>query len=381
MTLRVTNIFLVIISLLILLLAGCSNSPTESEPEDEILNFKIGQMVMIGFRGTELTDTNHVRSDIRELHIGGVVLYDLDVPDGVSYPRNIESPEQLSGLVSDLQDLDTIPLLVAIDQEGGIITRLKESYGFPATVSHQHLGDVNDPDTTHYWAGVIAATLQEMGINMNFAPVVDLNVNPDCPVIGHYERSFSADQDTVTFHASIFIEEHHDRGVRCTVKHFPGHGSSTEDTHMEMADVTETWSAVELEPYANIISAGDCDAVMTAHIFNSHLDPNYPATLSENIITGILRDSLDFDGVVISDDMQMGAIVENFGFETAIELAIKAGVDILLFSNNSSEYSADIAEQAINVIKNLIGDGEITEERIEESYQRIRLLKQGAVVL
>ena len=267
--------------------------------------------------------------------------------------------------------------MIGIDQEGGIITRLKESYGFPPSVSAQHLGEVDNPDTTRYWAELCAATLEDMGINLNFAPVVDLNINPDCPVIGHYQRSFSADPDVVTEQATIFIEEHHDHNVDCTLKHYPGHGSSTEDSHLDLPDVTDTWSEIELEPYGNLIAAGLCDVVMTAHIFNSNLDADYPATLSYNTITGILRDSLDWNGVVISDDMQMGAIVENFGVETAVELSINAGVDILIFSNNSSVYNENIASEIVEIIKQLVSESRISEERIDESYQRILALKNN----
>ncbi|MBN1756497.1 glycoside hydrolase family 3 protein [bacterium] len=360
-------------------LAGCGDSPSEPNngyPVDEELRFKIGQMVMIGFRGMEVDDSDHIVADILDRHIGGVVLYDYDLPS-YSYNRNIQSPDQLTELIMGLQGLDTIPLLIAIDQEGGMVNRLKESYGFPPTVSAQHLGEADCTDTTKYWSASIAQTLAGLGITLNFAPVVDLNVNPDCPVIGRKERSFSADPAAVTQHARIFVEEHHNNGVFCTLKHFPGHGSSTADSHYGVADVTGTWSDTELEPYLDFITQGECDAVMTAHIFNANLDPDYPATLSFNIITGLLRGELGFQGVVISDDLQMAAIVEHYGFRESIKKAILAGVDILLFSNNSPPYNSQLAEEVIGVIVNLLEEGEINPEYIEESYQRIQYLKGG----
>jgi len=367
---------IIIFLILIFFFSGCELSPTEPDVVEVTAETraKIGQMVMVGFRGTEIADTSHIISAIDTLNIGGVVLYEYDVPSG-SRPRNISTPSQLSQLVADLQYYAETPLLVAIDQEGGFVSRLKETYGFPATVSAQHLGEVNNPDTTAFWAGRCASTLEEMGINLNFAPVVDLNVNPDCPVIGAYERSFSADAVKVTEHASIWIREHRSRGVLTCVKHFPGHGSSTTDSHNSMVDITETWTATELEPYYNLVDSGLVDMAMTAHVYNLDIDPTYPATLSDVFINGMLRTDIGYGGVIISDDMQMGAIEDYFGFYTAIERCINAGVDILIFSNNSGEYNPNIAADAVEAIIWLVEEGEVPLSRIDESYDRIMALK------
>ncbi len=362
------------VAILVIFSAGCDKSPSEPDDIDTELRFKIAQMLIVGFRGTELADTNHIVADVTERHIGGVILYEYDSPSS-SRPRNIQSPTQLSALVSALHALDTIPLFVAIDQEGGFISRLKESYGFPPSVSAKHLGDVNNADTTRYWAALCASTLDEMGINLNFAPVVDLNINPTSPAIGRWERSFSADPDIVTPNASIVVAEHNSKGILTAIKHFPGHGSSEDDTHWGMADVTDSWSDIELEPYSRLIAGGFTDMIMTAHISNTNLDPAYPATLSEAIIGGILRDSLGWEGVVVSDDMMMGAIEEFFGLEEALELAVNAGVDMIIFSNNSGNYISNIAPSAIAIIENLVEDGRIPRSRIEEAYARIAQLK------
>lgn len=359
-----------------LIFSGCDIGPTEPdivEVSDET-RAKIGQMVMVGFRGTEITDTSHIVADIESLNIGGVILYEYDVPSG-SRPRNIESPTQLQQLVTDLRLRAETPLFVAIDQEGGYVDRLKESYGFPPTVSAQHLGEVNNEDTTEYWASQCAITLNDMGINVNFAPVVDLNTNPDCPVIGAYERSFSADPEIVIRHAAIWIREHRSRNILTCIKHFPGHGSSTMDSHNGMVDITDTWSATELEPYYNLVDSGLVDMAMTAHVYNLDIDASYPATMSDAFIDGILRTDIGYNGVVISDDMQMNAIDNYFGFYTAIERAINAGVDVLIFSNNSGEYNPEIAQEAVDAIVWLVEEGEISESRIDESYDRIMALK------
>ena len=355
------------------LLAGCAWPPESLTGQDVSLEIKIGQMLMVGFRGLEVSDADPIVQDIRDRHIGGVVLFDYDVPTKTPV-RNIKSPAQVKALVEALQAVASTPLLVAIDQEGGKIRRLKEKFGFPPTVSHQYLGAMNDLALTRKHATAIAQTLAQLGINLNLAPVVDLNTNPDNPIIGQLERSFSADPDIVTNHALEFIRAHHEQGVLCTLKHFPGHGSSTDDSHLGLVDVTNTWSPTELEPYANIIKAGEADVIMTAHVFNANLDSEYPATLSKPTITGILREELGYDGVVISDDMQMGAIADHYGFETAIQATIEAGVDIIAIANNSV-YEEDIAARTIALIKQLVQDGKISEARINESYQRIQRLK------
>jgi beta-N-acetylhexosaminidase len=355
---------------------GPTAQPTETPTPtpDVSLEHKIGQMLMIGFRGLQVSKDHFIVRDIQERNLGGVVLFDYDVPSE-SPVRNIESPVQVETLVASLQAKADTPLLVAIDHEGGVLTRLKEAYGFPPTESHQALGELDDLDATRAQATAMARTLAELGINLNLAPVVDLNVNPDNPIIAKYERSFSADPETVTRHAQAFIEAHHAQGVNCTLKHFPGHGSSTGDTHEGWVDVTDTWSRAELEPYAAIIGAGLADAVMTAHVFNASLDADHPATLSYPTITTILREELGYDGVVISDDMQMGAIADHYGFETAVQMAIEAGVDILAFANNSV-YEEDVATRAVAQIVRLVETGIIDEARIDASYRRIQRLKE-----
>jgi beta-N-acetylhexosaminidase len=352
--------------------ASAPTSPA-AEPDPAHLDFMIGQMLLVGFRGLEVEGEHFILRDIRERHLGGVVLFDYDVPTQQPV-RNIRSPSQVKALIASLASAAATPLLVAIDQEGGIVARLKERHGFPPSVSHQHLGELNNLETTHQQATLLASTLGGLGINLNLAPVVDLCVNPDNPVIARYERCFSADPQTVAGHALQFIQAHHQQGVLCTLKHYPGHGSSTADSHRGLVDVTDTWSRDELEPYARIIRAGQADAIMTAHVFNARLDDQDPATLSPATITGILRQELNYGGVVISDDMQMGAIARYYGFETAIQKAIQAGVDMLAFANNSV-YEEDVAERAIQVIRDLVQAGTISQARIEASYRRIQRLK------
>jgi beta-N-acetylhexosaminidase len=355
---------------LFLTLAGCNEDEDESVSLDE----QIGQMLMIGFRGTTIDEDNTVCSQLESAHVGGVILYDYDELNQ-SYSRNIESPEQLMQLVADLKLYADDDLLVAIDQEGGYVNRLKTSYGFPESVSAQYLGEMNNSDTTSYYASLMAATLLEMGINVNFAPVVDLNVNPESPAIGSKERSFSADTDTLVGIAEVFVDKHDVQNILTCCKHFPGHGSSTTASYLGMADITDTWSEDELEPYRQMIADSKCRMIMTANVFNLNLDADYPAALSETILTGILRDELNYDGVIVSDAMEISSLTSIYGQKTAIEKAINAGCDILLFPNNTDSYNENIASEAFSLIKTLIEEGSITEERISESYTRIMALK------
>jgi len=252
------------------------------------------------------------------------------------------------------------------------------SKGFPATVSAQSLGDKNDFLTTYEHGKLISQTLATAGINWNFAPVVDVNTNPNNPIIAKKERSFSANPLTVLKHATAYIDGHRQNHVLTSLKHFPGHGSSTGDSHLEFVDVTETWSEIELIPFQGLIDAGDVDAIMTAHVFNKNMDPDYPATLSKATITGVLRNRLKYDGVIISDDMQMGAIHQHYTLEKSIKLVLQAGVDVFLFSNEQ-QYDPEIAPKIIAIIQQLVNSGEISEAQITASYNRVQALKAKIV--
>src|SRR5690349_16191719 len=231
-------------------------------------------------------------------------------------------------------------------------------------------------DSVRFYSEATASTLAGLGINLNFAPVVDLASNPDNPIIARYGRAFSANEDSVILLAKEFIKEHRKYGVLTSLKHFPGHGSSKDDTHLGIADVTNTWEERELKPYQILIDSGYADAVMTSHIVNMKLDKGgNPGTLSAEILTGILRNRLHFSGVIFTDDMQMHAITKHYGFEEAIKLAIKGGVDIMTFSNNISGSDERTVDKVHSLIRGMVKRGEISEQRIDESFKRIMKLK------
>ena len=339
------------------------------------LDRMIGEMIIVGFRGTEVGGSSKIVNDINEYDIGGVILFDRDMPSK-SFPRNILNPQQTEKLIEDLKRLTRSDIFVAVDAEGGRVNRLNSKYGFVEIKSAQEMGD-DDPEDTFLEVSPLAMELDSLGFNLNFAPVVDVNLNKDNPVIGNLERSFSDDPVKVYEHAGSFIDAMHKYNIITAIKHFPGHGSSTEDSHLGLVDITDTYNEeAELFPYRNLIEDSKADIVMTAHIMDTDIDPDNPATLSSIFLQDILRGELNYEGVIVSDDMQMGAIVMNFGFEEAIVKAINAGCDLLIFSNNGPQYDDDIAQKSFEAIKKAVRSGKIPEEKINGSYTRIKELKE-----
>lgn len=341
----------------------------------QTLDDKIGQMLMVGFRGFTIEDGSAIANDLAKRNLGGVILFERD---GAlkTHDRNIDGKRQLKKLTKALRKKAKTPLLIAIDQEGGKVRRLKKNRKFKEALSHAQLGRIDSERRTRREARKLAKPLSKLGINLNFAPVVDVNLNPNNPIIGKLDRSFSKDPAVVAKHARAFIEAHEKRKVITAIKHFPGHGSAHNDSHHGMADVTGAWNDIELTPYRELLR-GDlqCTMVMTAHIFNAKLDDKWPATLSKKIIDGILRKQMDFDGVVVSDDMQMKAISGFFGLEESLERSINAGVDIVMFGNNLG-YDPEAMPKAVTIIKKLVRSGKISEKRIDQSYRRITALKR-----
>ena len=334
-----------------------------------------GQMLLVGFRGDTVTD--EVGAMLRDVRPGGVLLSDHDLPSGGNVTRNITSPEQLKALTAELQETSTLPLLIAVDAEGGYVNRLKQKYGFPLYVPSAETMGMGTPQQTAATATLIATQLAEHGINWNLAPVVDVNVNPSSPAIGNIERSFGADPAVVAAHATAFVESHQNARIIPTLKHFPGHGSAAGDTHLGVTDVTSTYVYdQEIYPYESLISAGYDDPIMTAHIVNRNLDPGAkPATLSHDIMTGLLRENLGFDGIIVSDNMEMGAIVQEYGLQDAVTQAILAGVDVIMLANQGQTYDANRPYEVRNAILQAVYDGTIPQESIIESAHRIIELK------
>ena len=366
------------LALSLALFASCS--VVRPEPVSQLLAAKASQLLLVGFRGTTVDGNAELEHLVCRLKVGGVILFQIDWTVGPQVPRNIASPTQVKALTEGLQRFaqrcGNSPLLIAADNEGGQVQRLNSSLGYTPAMSHAELGSQDDLSLTELESRRIARTLSEAGINWNLAPVVDLALNPENSVIVQRGRSFGADPERVTAHARAFVLGHREEQILTSLKHYPGHGSSRDDSHKGFVDISETARLdLELVPYRQLIREGLVDSIMTAHVYNNHLDAQHPATLSRATITKLLREELGFDGVVVSDDLHMGAIVQHYGIEEAAILALQAGVDLLLLSNNGAVYDPEVADRVHAAILRAISEGRLDASRIEASYDRIQKLK------
>jgi beta-N-acetylhexosaminidase len=343
------------------------NRPLSAQTRDS-LDIKIGQMLLIGFPAQKVDSA--VLEEVRTGKVGSIIIFEKNIPPTNSFVA-------LKKIIWTYQQAAPIPLIISIDQEGGRVNRLKSKYGFPNSITASAMNKATTLDSVRFYAEATASTLAGLGININFAPVVDLATNPTNPIIAKYGRAFSANEDSVILMAKEFIKQHRKYGVLTSLKHFPGHGSSKDDTHLGIADVTNTWDEKELKPYRELIDSGYADAIMTSHIVNQKLEPDtLPGTLSDDVITSLLRNKLNFSGVVFTDDMQMHAIAKNYGLEEAIKLAVNAGVDIMTFSNNIAGTDTRTVDVVHGIIKKFVETGDISKERIDQSFKRIMKLKR-----
>jgi beta-N-acetylhexosaminidase len=327
------------------------------------LRRRAAQMLVAGFPGRTLRHDDPILRAIRDDGLGGVILF----------ARNIESPAQLRELTATLRAAaGERPLLIAIDQEGGAVARLNPQDGFPATPAAARVGRRNDPEYARHVGTAAANAMAQAGINLNLAPVVDLNVNPDNPSIGALGRSYSADSEVVVAMAGGFIDGHRERGVLTTLKHFPGLGSATGDTDREFVDLTATWNDAELEPFRRLIAAGQADLVMVSNAFNGELDLRNPASLSAPT-HNLLREDLGWDGVVITDDLMARALADNYAADEVLRRAIRAGNDLLLLANTVSD-AGDVVQPALDAIEGLVGNRQLDERILDAAGARISTL-------
>jgi beta-N-acetylhexosaminidase len=326
---------------------------------------------MVGFRGLEIGPDDPITKALAA-GLGGVILFDRDQTTGGQ--RNIASPKQLATLTAALRAAAPGPILIAIDQEGGNVSRLNPAKGFPSTRTEAAIGATGDPTVARAAGKAMGATMHTAGIDLDLAPVVDVNVNPKNPAIGALGRSFSSHPAVVSAMAEAEIRGLHEAGVRSNVKHFPGLGSAAANTDFAVVDVTKTWRAGELDPYRSLIASGVLDAVMSGNIVNRTLDPDgVPASLSAPIIQGVLRGQLGWSGTVVTDDLGAVAITSRYKQADAVARALGAGNDLLVFANQAT-YVPDLAARLIDTIESLVAAGHVTEARIDASIARLDVL-------
>lgn len=337
-----------------------------------------GSIMMVGVRGGTMDDPRTVEDvkACRAAHVGGVILFATDLGEGGD--RNIHHPEQLRRLIADLRNELGTDLVVSIDQEGGQVARLRPERGFEPHVSAASFGRM-EPFGQRAHARSQAKQLAALGIDLNFAPCVDLLINRECPAIGAKDRSFSANPAAAAECAKVWIDEHARMGIRCCLKHFPGHGSAQDDTHLGLVDLTDTYDeAAELSTFQRLVDAyGDGMAVMTAHLMHRKIDANHPASLSRAHTGGLLRARLGFEGVVVTDSLDMGAITQRFSPEDAMVLALDAGADILLDGANMPGHIRPQAATPMHrALVDAVKSGRVRggAERLETSVHRVAKL-------
>jgi beta-N-acetylhexosaminidase len=321
----------------------------------------LGELFIMGLSGFEVSpETSEFMTQAK---IGGIILFS----------HNYDTPAQLVELSSQIQEHKRkLPLWIAVDQEGGKVQRFKK--GFTRIPEAGLIGSAGSPQLAFEIAEVIARELRAIGVNLNFCPIADIATNPKNPVIGN--RSFGQNEEIVSKMVTSFIRGHLVHSVQPCVKHFPGHGDTSTDSHYALPRIDnpiEVLEKRELIPFKKAFRS-KCAMVMTAHILNSKLDPKWPATLSRFILQNILREQLHYRGVIVSDDMEMKAIADHFGATEAPRLALIAGCDMLIYR---SEAAARIAYEAL---KKALIDGTLPQERVLEAASRIRALKENILI-
>jgi beta-N-acetylhexosaminidase len=313
-----------------------------------------------------VTKTDSVAKEaIHDKPVGGIIYFE----------ENIVEPEQCKKMIQKIQSYSHIPLFIAVDEEGGRVARLGQNstMGTTAFPSMSTIGSTGDTERAYEVGKTIGEDIAQYGFNVDFAPVADVNSNPDNPVIG--DRSFNSDPKVVADMVSAAVRGFKDSGILCTLKHFPGHGDTKADSHYGYAEVDknlEELKAVEFVPFEAGIKAG-ADFVMVGHLSTPKVTENgLPATLSKEMLD-ILKKNMGFDGLVITDSMSMGAITEHYSASEAAVMALEAGIDIILMPANLDE--------AASGIKEAVNDGRITEDRIDESVRRILITKINAAIM
>lgn len=316
---------------------------------------KLGQMVMIGIQGTKVDDDSLYM--LHQFHMGGVILFD----------RNMDSPEQVKQLTSDLQaqSNEKVPLFIGIDEEGGDVVRMAEKLTPPP--SQKEIGATGDIEQAKTWAIKTAKSLKDMGINVNFAPVADVGSND--------KRSYSTDTNTVIDFVRAATKGYQQENIIYSLKHFPGIGKGRVDSHVDSSSIDvakEVLMAEDILPFKTIIDENEPNDyfILVSHLKYPALDEEYPASLSSKIMTDLLRNELGYKGIIITDDMEMGAVANHNDFRSIGVNAVKAGADIVLVCH---EYEHQ--QEVYLGLLDAVNSGEISQERIDESVKRIIKVK------
>jgi beta-N-acetylhexosaminidase len=340
-------------------------APRRPVGADEVdLRRMIGQMLVVGFPGATASEAWPSRAIrwVQEGKIGGVLLLG----------HNVSSPGQLKMLTSRLSEAGgPVRPLIAIDQEGGAVQRLTREKGFRGLASAGEIARTADPIAAFTIYTRQADELAANGINVNLGPVVDLAVGASNPVIGGLDRTYGAAPDAVLPYANAFINAHRQKGVLIAAKHFPGHGSSAQDPHLTSVNVSNRWTSVELRPFMRLAKSDQTSMIMVGHlILDGFSDGKRPTSLSRKAVTERLRKGLGYEGLIVTDDLEMGAITDEFPIEEAFVLAVAAGNDVVVYANKRNP-DPDLVNKVTGAIVLAVSSGRIPRSQIEQSYRRI----------
>lgn len=351
--------------------AALAATPSPQAPARDAapsLDRMIGQMLLVGFRGLTPDEAwpQKLAAQIKAGTVGGVLFMS----------HNVQSPQQIKALTGFLlQARGDLPVLMAVDQEGGIVQRLSAEKGFQTYPTARKIGMSNDPLTAYGIYARLATELTRNGFNMNLGPVVDLDRN-EKSIIRFKERSYGAMPKHVTSFAKAFAMSHQDVGVLTVLKHFPGHGSTATDSHAQLVTSGSEWDLSELEPYRQLVEQRVAKAIMTGHIANPRIsEPDVPASLSERAIRQVLRGALGFTGVVVSDDLEMGALRSKYSIEEIAVRALKAGNDMVILANQSAP-APDLPDRVVAAVRKAVETGALSRDELQASYERIVQMKQ-----
>jgi len=329
-----------------------------------------GQMIVVGFQGDSVDDPaiKALRDDLAAGRLGGVMYL----------KTNVKSLDAVASMNEAFRASSAALLpFITLDQEGGAVERLTKDVGFTEIPNAAAIAKANTPEQAEAIYSTMAASIAELGFTVNFGPVADINVNPNNQIIAKFGRAFGTDAETVATYDQAFIDAHHKAGLLTALKHFPGHGSSTADSHEGFVDITDTWTDQELDPYRKLIARDYADFVMVGHLYHAgYADKGTqtPSSLSRQWISGVLRETLGFKGVIISDDLEMGAIREHYDLHDTVTMAVRAGMDVLLFSN-TAKYHAGLGKEILDILVTEAKADPDFAAMVEASYDRIVALK------
>jgi beta-N-acetylhexosaminidase len=329
---------------------------------------QVGQMLVLGFIGStvETAGADQITEHLENRRIGGVLFL----------RHNVRSRDGVEGLTRRFRGV-TENAWMSVDQEGGLVQRLSRDLGYTHIPRAMQVAERQDIEAARSLYRLSAAEFRAAGFNLNLAPVADLH-DPDNSVIGRHGRSYGTDGEIIADYAGAFIDVYDRAGVMCAIKHFPGHGRSRGDSHNGFVDISETWDEAELDPFNRLIETGRARLIMGGHLTNHHLDPSgAPVTFSAPVIEGLLRDQMNYHGAVMTDDLDMAAIRNNFDQREAVLRSIEAGNDLIMMSNSAAP-DPELPQRVLGWVTDAIEEGRLTEGRINQSFARIGVMKRRA---